>query len=234
MPKRPDGIFHGVCSWSLLRARECLKHLGELADQHQFGFLPGRKDSAGLLGNQHSEERCGWVTDIQKAFENIAREPIRWNPKTNCHLSPRLLGQTARYFLLNGNAGNSFAEQYSSGYPEGCAMSCFAMDLADLVFHLCMRACSQMTTPIAYVDNIELMAHNMVHLQHGILCTEDWSSMWHLSLDRAKSFAWATSAPLRKESQSPGWDLKGKCCGFGGNYGLWKAPPHHGCFGQTQ
>ncbi|CAL1159230.1 unnamed protein product, partial [Cladocopium goreaui] len=64
---------------------------------------------------------------------------------------------TARYFLLNGNAGNSFAEQYSSGYPEGCAMSCFAMDLADLVFHLCMRACSQMTTPIAYVDNIELM-----------------------------------------------------------------------------
>ena len=90
LPKRADGIFHGVCSWSLLRARECLKHLGELADQHQFGFLPGKEDSAGLLGNQHSEERCGWVTDIQKAFENIPRQPIRWNPKTNCHLSPRL------------------------------------------------------------------------------------------------------------------------------------------------
>lgn len=70
-------------------------------------------------------------------------------------------------------------------------MSCFAMGLADLVFHPCLKAYAQMTTPISYVDNFELMANSMGQLQRGITCTEEWGQMWHMALDKDKSYVWA-------------------------------------------
>ena len=105
----------------------------------------------------------------------------------------------------------------NNGYPEGCAMSRFAMGLADLVYHLYLKAYSQMVTPVSYVDNFELIADTMAHLQHGILCTEEWSDMWHMPLDRAKSFAWGTSAKLRKECQALGWKLCDNAVDLGAN-----------------
>ena len=105
----------------------------------------------------------------------------------------------------------------NSGYPEGCAMSCFAMGLADLVFHLYLQAYSQQVTPVSYVDNFELIANTMEHLQHGILCTEEWSEMWQMSLDRSKSFVWGTSAKLRKECQAMGWKLRESAVDLGAN-----------------
>ena len=105
----------------------------------------------------------------------------------------------------------------NSGYPEGCATSCFAMGLADLVFHLYLRAYAQTTIPISYVDNFELLASNCGQLQRGILCTEEWSQMWQMSLDREKSYVWATSAQLRQECQVLGWDLKETAVDLGAN-----------------
>ena len=67
------------------RAGECLAHLQGLVDQNQFGFLPGREAvqvwftiQAYLEASLVSDvDRCSWVTDLQKAFENIPREPIQ-------------------------------------------------------------------------------------------------------------------------------------------------------------
>ena len=140
-------------------------HLEGLVDHHQFGFLPGREavqvwftiqaylEVSIISGN----EKRGWATDIQKACENIPREPIRWLSK-KLGIPPRIvnfwhnfLNNTVRYFVLNGLVGEPLLS--NSGYPEGCAMSCFAMGLADLVFHLYLTACSQRVTPVSYVDN---------------------------------------------------------------------------------
>ena len=240
LPKKPEGTTAGdfrpvilysmiYRSWSSLRAKECLRHLEKLVDRHQFGFLPGREavqvwftiqaylEISMLAGR----ELCGWVTDIQKAFENIPREPIKWlSIKLGVH--PRIvnfwhnfLDNTVRYFSLHGVVGQPMLR--NSGYPEGCAMSCFAMGLADLVFHLYMQAYSQMVTPVSYVDNFELIANTMEHLQHGILCTEEWSDMWQMSLDKAKSFVWGSSAKLRKECQAMGWKLRESAVDLGAN-----------------
>lgn len=74
-------------SWSSLRAKECLRHLSNLVDQHEFGFLPGREATQVWFTLQAyylevcilaGQDRCGWITDIQKAFENIPRDPICW------------------------------------------------------------------------------------------------------------------------------------------------------------
>ena len=241
LPKKPEGTTAGdfrpvilysmvYRSWSSLRAKECLRHLEKLVDHHQFGFLPGREAvqvwftiqaylEVSILGG---DDKCGWVTDIQKAFENIPRDPIRWLSK-KLGIPPRIvnfwhnfLDDTVRYFSLHGVVGEPLLS--NSGYPEGCAMSCFAMGLADLVFHLYLRAYSQMVTPVSYVDNFELIANSYVeHLQHGILCTEEWSEMWQTNLDRSKSFVWGTSAKLRKEVQSMGWKLRESAVDLGAN-----------------
>ena len=240
LPKRPEGTTAGdfrqvilysmvYRSWSSLRAKECLRHLEKLVDRHQFGFLPGREAiqvwftiqaylEISILGGK---DLCGWVTDIQKAFENIPREPIKWLSK-RLGIHPRIvnfwhnfLDNTTRYFSLHGVVGQPMLS--NSGYPEGCAMSCFAMGLADLVFHLNLQAYSQQVTPVSYVDNFELIANTMEHLQHGILCTEEWSEMWQMSLDRSKSFVWGTSAKLRKECQAMGWKLRESAVDLGAN-----------------
>ena len=240
LPKKSEGTSAGdfrpvilysmvYRSWSSLRPKECLRHLEKLVDHHQFGFLPGREAvqvwftiqaylEISILGGR---ELCGWVTDIQKAFENIPRDPIKWlSIKLGVH--PRIvnfwhnfLDNTTRFFSLNGVVGQPLLS--NSGYPEGCAMSCFAMGLADLVFHLYLQAYSQLVTPVSYADNFELIANTMEHLQHGILCTEEWSEMWHMSLDRSKSFVWGTSTKLRKECQSMGWKLRESAVDPGAN-----------------
>ena len=240
LPKKPEGTTAGdfrpvilysmvYRSWSSLRAKECLRHLGRLVDDHQFGFLPGREAvqvwftiqaylEVSILGGQ---DKCGWVTDIQKAFENIPRDPIRWLskklgiPSRVVNFWHNFLDNTVRYFSLHGVVGQAMLS--NSGYPEGCAMSCFAMGLADLVFHLYLRAYSQLVTPVSYVDNFELIANSMETLQHGILCTEEWSEMWQMSLDRSKSFVWGTSSKLRKECQSMGWKLCESAVDLGAN-----------------
>ena len=97
LPKKMDGTSPGdfrpvilysmvYRNWSSLRAGECLSHLQGLVDQNQIGFLPGREAvqvwftiqaylEASLVSGV---DRCSWVTDLQKAFENIPREPIQW------------------------------------------------------------------------------------------------------------------------------------------------------------
>ena len=240
LPKRAEGtqvgdfrpvILYSMVyrSWSSLRARECLKHLASLTDTHQFGFLPGKEATEIWFTLQaylevcilQGEERCGWITDIQKAFENIPREPIIWLaiklgiPSRVVNFWHNFLATTVRRFQCSGHVGTALMS--NSGYPEGCAMSCFAMGLADLVFHLYLRAYAPVTIPISYVDNFELLASNCGQLQRGILCTEEWSQMWQMSLDREKSYVWATSARLRQQCQVLGWDLKETAVDLGAN-----------------
>jgi hypothetical protein len=222
-------------SWSSLRAKESLRHLEGLVDRWtiiRLGFYLVEKlfesgsPSRPTWKSASSQEKCGWVTDIQKAFENIPRDPIRWLSK-KLGIPPRImnlghsfLDNTVRHFLLNGVVGEPLLS--NSGYPEGCAMSCFAMGLADLVFHLYLTAYSQRVTPISYVDNFELIANTMRHLQQGILRADEWSEMWKMNLDRSKSFVWGTSSKLRKECQALGWKLNESAVDLGANMAYGK------------
>eukprot|EP00435_Cladocopium_sp_Y103_P044499 s111_g12.t1 len=87
-------------------------------------------------------------------------------------------------------------------------MSCVAMGIADLIFHIYLKVYSQMVTPVSYVDNFELMTDGVNQLRQGIVATESWAEMWKMTLDRAKSFTWATTPRLRQECQTLGWEVK--------------------------
>eukprot|EP00435_Cladocopium_sp_Y103_P067258 s191_g29.t1 len=231
LPKKMEGTQVGdfrpvilyskiVRSWSSLRARGCLRHLHSMVDNGQFGFLPGREAAEIWFTLQaylelavlSGEERCGWVTDVQKAFENIPRRPIErlakalGTPHQIVDLWSNFLMGTVRYFQIGGWTGEPIRS--NSGFPEGCAMSCYAMGIADLVFHLYLKVYSAMVTPVSFVDNFELIATGVHQLRQGIVCSQNWAEMWRLTLDKAKSYTWATSAKLRQECQTLGWETK--------------------------
>eukprot|EP00435_Cladocopium_sp_Y103_P075839 s140_g66.t1 len=245
LPKRTEGLHAGdyrpviiystvVRSWSSARARECLLHLSSLVDGHQFGFLPGKEATEIWFSLQAylelcqltGEERCGWVTDVQKAFENIPREPVDWLaraigiPDQIVSTWSAFLQGTTRRFQVGGFTGAPLSS--NSGYPEGCALSCFAMGLADMIFHLYLSVYSRMVTPVSYVDNLEVLAQGVHHLRSGINCTLQWAAMWRLSLDSAKSYTWASTPALRRELRTLDWELRESALDLGANMNYGK------------
>ena len=197
-------------SWSSLRARGFLVFLSSLVDEHQFGFLPGCEATEiwfllqGLLETAHQTGECynGFVTDLVKAFESLPRTPVRllceWIglPKPVLDLWHQFLGSMDRRFRIGNRVGPSLSS--NTGYPEGCALSCVAMAVVDLSFHLYMKVYSPEVTPLSFVDNLELLDNSMATLSTSILSLQAWADMWRLDLDEKKSYTWIPGARLLK------------------------------------
>ena len=207
-------------SWSSLRARQCLRFLATFSDGHQVGFLPGREAAEIWLLLQaiiecdicFGRDRCGYVTDVEKAFEAIPRQPIftlavrLGIPAQIIAFWGDFLARTSRRFALGQEVGKSMMS--NSGFPEGCAMSCVAMAISDLVYHFYLGAYASVTVPLSYVDNLEVLAHSQEDLANGIVCARAWAEMWHLSLDEDKSYVWATTPKLRHACEVLGLPVK--------------------------
>ena len=217
---RPVIIYSMVYrSWSSHRARRLLRHLHHLAGTRQFGFMPETDASEmWLMAQALIEASCqediplhGYVTDIQKAFENLPRVPIKLlaeqlgAPKSIMDLWFAFLTSMKRRFVIAGQVGAEVSSNH--GFPEGCGMSCFAMSLVDISFHCYFHAYSQRTVELSYVDNLELMAFSEQQLQQGIVCLQTWLELWDLHLDADKSYVWSTSPSSRKMLQVLGWRI---------------------------
>ena len=215
---RPIIIYSMVYrTWSSLRAKTFLAHLKTLAGAHQFGFLPHCEAAELWLmtqavleaGMQQKEVYTGFITDLKKAFECLPREPIKWLafhfglPRKAVSLWFKFLECTERFFVVQGEISNPMSS--NSGYPEGCALSCAGMVIAGIALHQYMRIFAGTTLTLSYVDNIEILAQDLGHLQTAIICLQTWTSMWHLELDQDKSFTWATDAKTRTAATQLGW-----------------------------
>ena len=167
---RPVIVYSTIYrSWSSLRARGFLQFLSSLVDEHQFGFLPGCEAAEvwfllqGLLENAHQTQTFynGFVTDLVKAFESLPRFPVRllceWIglPKQVLDLWHEFLHSMERRFRLGDTIGPALMS--NTGYPEGCALSCVAMAVVDLSYHIYMRVYSPSATSLSFVDNLELV-----------------------------------------------------------------------------
>ena len=230
LPKRADsqspGDFRPVIiysmvyrSWSSHRARRLLRQLQHLTSSRQFGFMP-ETDAAEmwLMAQALIETACqqnvplhGYVTDIQKAFENLPREPIRQlakqlgAPQVIIDLWFAFLNKMQRRFVIAGQIGEALTSNH--GLPEGCGLSCYAMSLVDISFHYYFHAYSSRTVELSYVDNLELMTFTAPQLQQGIVCLQTWLDLWALQLDTEKSYIWATTAAARSTLKVLGWRI---------------------------
>ena len=217
---RPVIIFSMIYrSWSSLRARQILQQVKQVAGSHQFGFLPQKENTEIWMVLQAwiedaslaKESLAGFVSDIEKAFECLPRAPVLWLAQ-RIGISSKVINLWD-YFLTNMERRFQVAEQIgspllsNSGFPEGCGMSCVAMALVNVVFHLYMDAYSKVTS-LSFVDNLELLGRGSVALHEGALTMQAWADMWHLQLDMNKSYVWANNATLRKQCQALGWETK--------------------------
>lgn len=100
-----------------------------------------------------------------------------------------------RRFLVRGSV--SPALKSSTGYPEGCALSCVAMMLVDQVFHTWMRAGSVMVEPVSYVDNWELLLQNPSDAAAALDRAIAFANQWDLKLDPGKTFTWGSDRQSR-------------------------------------
>ena len=215
---RPVIIYSMIYrSWSSLRAREILRHLGDHACDRQFGFMPDSDPTQVWMvcqamievAVQGGQDLLGFVSDIQKAFENIPRRPIRTLAQ-HLGISPKIIGvwnyflqHTERRFLVRNQIGEAVLS--NSGFPEGCAMSCAAMGIVDITFHAYLQQYSSRCKEISYVDNLETFCTSEGDLQVSILTMETWADLWHLDLDHSKSYVWATSSTSRASLRQGRW-----------------------------
>eukprot|EP00435_Cladocopium_sp_Y103_P014903 s4607_g3.t1 len=213
---RPVIIYSMIYrSWSSLRARQILRLLSNLAGHHQFGFLQQKENSEIWMVLQAWIEESilsqsslvGYVSDIEKAFECLPREPLLWLGR-RMGISKRVLGlwdhflnRMTRRFMLSNQVGPALAS--NSGVPEGCGMSCTAMAITNVVFHKYMDVYSRVTS-LSFVDNLELLSRSTNALHDGVMVMRSWADMWALRLDEAKSYTWASNAAARVQCKMIG------------------------------
>ena len=217
---RPVIIYSMVYrSWSSHRARRLLRHIQHMASSRQFGFMP-ETDSAEmwLLIQSLVEVSCleniplhGYVSDIQKAFENLPRSPIK-QIAAQLGASPqilelwfRFLDTMCRRFVILSQVGAGVHSNH--GFPEGCALSCYAMSIVDISFHMYFRVFSSRTMELSFVDNLEVLSFSEAQLQQGITCLRTWLEAWGLLLDEDKSYIWSTAPASRRFLSQLGWKV---------------------------
>ena len=218
---RPIIVFSAIYrSWSTARARPLLAHLADMAADTQLGFLPGREALQISFLVQGLIELCvgsntdmqGLVTDIQKAFENIPRLPVFklamhiGAPQEIIQAWDQFLHGMVRRFVVRGEVGPPLDS--TSGVPEGCAMSCYAMGIIDLCFHFYMHHFAPETVPLSFVDNLGLLSMEVAHLQRGQIVLQEFLHLWTLDMDLRKSWTWSTRASDKGALEVMGLDVK--------------------------
>ena len=230
LPKRDDSVqvgdFRPVIiysmiyrSWASLRAKQILEMLSQCAGHHQFGFLQNKEGAEIWMLIQATIEEsiltqkplAGYVSDIEKAFEGLPRKPLLWlgqrlgASRKVLRLWDYFLTHMSRRFSLSNEVGPPIFS--NSGFPEGCAMSCAAMAIANVVFHKYMDLYARVTS-LSFVDNLELLSRSPANLHDGILKMQAWSDMWALKLDAKKSYAWASTPSLRAQCKQINVEVK--------------------------
>ena len=197
-------------TWAGLRSRQLLQALKHCVPEGLHGFVPGKETTTLWYGIQAEIELCaqggapllGLSTDIIKCFNNLPRLPllaaaaqlgVPWQV-----LNPwaAFLSQTERRFLVRGQVSEPLTS--SSGFPEGCPLSPFAMLIADVAYHLYMQAFVPEIRSLSYVDNLATLASSPAQLAKSLQVTRCFMDMLQLSLDTAKTYTWATNPGDRK------------------------------------
>eukprot|EP00438_Fugacium_kawagutii_P025565 Skav230000 [mRNA] locus=scaffold17:139230:143765:- [translate_table: standard] len=216
--------------WSSLRARDLLRHLDRYAPCSLIGNRPGRSTSdmwwqlASLLEDvQNSDDKqlCGLVTDVTKCFNTIPR-PVVYLVARKLGVPQQLLrcwfqaiNRTQRMFIIEGACSPPI--EGCTGFPEGDALSVFAMAAVNIAFHAITNAKITPGVVYSYVDNWEMITsdpHEVLNANHQF---QHFATLVDLTLDEAKSYAWATDGHARKILKQGGLTVKLDAKDLGGH-----------------
>ena len=141
--------------------------------------------------------------DIRRAFNALPREPV-WHllrclnfPPTVLHAWSAFVSQQQRRFRVR----KSVSEPYLSctGFPEGCALSVFAMVLIDMMLDAWLHAMTPKLHSLhTFVDDWHVLAATpecLLQIWQKLL---EFAQMLELEVDASKSFMWAAHSSDRK------------------------------------
>ena len=214
LEKRTDaqevGHYRPICVfpvlyriWSTLRARPVTAKIAAIAASGQLGNMPRKhaamvwyriQESVQTAQAEH-EPLCGYVADVVKAFNCLPRAPV-YEAAIRLGISGRILKGwlsavtlMKRRFVVRHACGPPHTS--STGFPEGCSLSCVAMALVDLCYHAYLNQSVPASWPVSYVDNWEVV----VSSANGVIAARQaihvFAAALDVQVDAGKSYSWA-------------------------------------------
>ena len=206
-------------TWGSIRARQALRHLESLVPATLYGHMSGR--TAGQLwfslqlqlesSRYDGVPLTGAIADLEKAFNLIPRVPVMAAARVLGLAEPLLkawhgaLCTMRRRFKIRGSHGPGILS--STGYPEGCALSCVSMAIVDIAMHCQLRYVSPHATVSSYVDNWEICAPSVPTMLDSHQAMVRFAHAWDLFLDPHKTQAWSTGARDRHSCRAAGFQV---------------------------
>ncbi len=225
---RPITILpHCYRLWSGVRSKALLSFMSSRCPSFLFGNKPHCQASmvwthlAWAVEEAFSCEVAlgGIVADIEKAFNHLPREVV-FQTAVACGLPFETLrawasamGGLERRFQIRENLGPPVRS--STGFPEGCALSCLAMLLMDCLFHKWFEVQFPLCQPISYVDDLQILTRNPQQIPEMLQELHFFSSLVDLTVDNKKTFVWSTSAYLRSTFRKKALPIRKHARGLG-------------------
>ena len=208
---RPITVFP-VCyrNWSSIRSRQILRHLSSFAPPTCQGNLPGRSASKIWMGildeiefaQLNHTSLSGGVIDLVKAYNTLPRVPV-FHIMAKMGVPPEILRAwsaatttMSRRFKLRNAVGPPLKS--TTGYPEGCGLSCAAMLGINFLCHQWVTVNHPTLTLWSYVDNIEVTGPSAASVEEGMAGLREVCTLLDVQIDAEKSYAWSVNQHERK------------------------------------
>ena len=219
-------MFHRL--YTGIRAGQILASLTSIAASHQCGFVQG-KHSADIwafvgvcieVACQQDTEIFGWVADLEKCFNTLARQPIfafllhLGVPDWFIRVWNAFLTDFTRYFVVHG--ATSPPHTGVTGFPEGCPLSCCAMAAVDVVWHAWQTASVPRSLLLSYVDNLEAVCVSLDDLDSSVGSLRSFCAALDVRLDEQGFFVWSSTLSGRRELRNKGYNISLSARDLGG------------------
>ena len=103
----------------------------------------------------------------------------------------------SRRFKLRNAVGPPLKS--TTGYPEGCGLSCAAMLGINFLCHQWVTVNHPTLTLWSYVDNIEVTGPSAASVEEGMAGLREVCTLLDVQIDAEKSFAWSVNQHERKQ-----------------------------------
>ena len=230
---RPITIFGlPYRAWSSIQSRYLLAFADQWVDDSVFGNRRGRQASdlwIQLLSEiesaySSSNALSGISADIEKCFNCIPRFPalclavLVGTPHAVTTAWSGALAGMCRHFKVRDSFSAGFLT--STGLAEGCGLSVYGMLLIDHLFACWMRFQAPTVRCLTYVDDWQTLTLDVDYAVRQLALVEKFAALIDLTVDRKKTFGWATCPDLRKRMRDHGIQVLHHARELGGHLGI--------------
>ena len=230
---RPITIFSlAYRLWSSLQARYLLKHAEMWVHPGVHGSRQ-KMQAAHLWSRLNQEIESAYATglplaglsaDLSKCFNTIPRWPtlviaiLAGTPEAVTTAWAGALQSMMRHFKVRDSFSSGFPT--STGLAEGCGLSVYGMLLIDHVFHFWVQMHAPAIRTVSFVDDWQMITRDPTWACRQLDTVLAFAKMVDLTVDKAKTFAWATDATTRAALRATGVRVEHHARQLGGHMGI--------------